>query len=64
MTYTWIVFAVPTPEPVKAEWIAATPDLNGWFDGIPPRLEAIAEAEAWSLPRVYVETVLVGPPEV
>jgi hypothetical protein len=62
MTYTWIVFADPTSEPVKAAWIAATPNLNGWFDGIPPNLAAIAEAEAWSLPHVYVETVPVEPP--
>jgi hypothetical protein len=61
MTYTWIVFAEATPEPVKAAWIAANPGVNGWFDGVPPRLAAIAVAEAWTLPHVYVEVVPVEP---
>jgi len=61
MTYVWIVFAADTSELVKEQWIAATADLNGWFDGIPPRLLDLAASEAWTLPHVYVEIVPVEP---
>lgn len=62
MTYLWIVFAPDTSELIKGQWIAANPGINGWFDGVPPRLAALAEQESWTLPYLYTETVPVEPP--
>jgi len=58
-TYLWIVFAADTSEATIQQWIAAHPGINGWFNGIPPRLIALAEQEGWSLPHLYTETVTV-----
>ena len=61
MTYVWLVFAPATPDTIKAQWIVANPGINGWFDGIPPNLAALAESEAWTLPHVYTEIVPAEP---
>jgi len=53
MTTKWVVFSVPAPADAIA--ITSANDAVGFFTGIPPRWQTIAEEQGWTLPCVVVE---------
>ena len=54
----WLVFAADST-PSYIAWHLARNDVNGYMLGIPPALQALADAEDWDLPHIYEEVVNV-----
>jgi len=60
---TWMVFDPDTTE-TKISYHMRKNKACGYYTGIPPKWEAQAEEEFWTLPKVIVETWDDGEPEV
>lgn len=57
MTQKWIIFPVDVTESQMKWWLSRNKDAVGYFTGIPPFLQPQADAEGWTLPRVWEEVV-------
>jgi hypothetical protein len=56
---TYIVFHKDTPKST-IDWHVARVKPAFYYTGVPPKWEALAEAEGWTFPRVVTETEIEG----
>ena len=57
MIQKWIVFAADATESQINWWMSRNKDAAGYFLGIAPILQPQADAEGWTLPHIWEETV-------
>lgn len=57
MIQKWIVFAANATQSQINWWLSRNKDVCGYFIGIPPFLQPQADAEGWTLPHIWEETV-------
>jgi hypothetical protein len=55
MTQRWIVFSSDADQEQINTWMSLNKGVNGYFSGIPPRLQWLAEEEGWVLPHIWEE---------
>jgi len=55
----WIVFPAGVSDSTKQWHLSRNKGINGYMLGIPPALQALADAEDWELPHIYEEVVNV-----
>lgn len=53
MTAKWLVFSAPAPADAVATTLAN--DAVGYYTGVPPKWQALAEEQGWTLPCVVTE---------
>lgn len=53
---TWLIVEVGTPAEVSLS-LCESLGCNGFYSGIPPFLREIAQAERWTLPHLWDETI-------
>jgi plasmid replication initiation protein len=53
----WLVFPADVSDSIKGWHLSKNKDVCGYMLGIPPALQALADAENWTLPHIYEEII-------